>query len=79
MIAHSGDLLKLMTVDAFGVQRVREQVRHVDDPFLKDNQIWRVNYGGWDYIPQEQASMPEQETSARAVGPGAKGAKTTVV
>lgn len=85
VISHSGDLIKLLTWDSYGVQRVRDQVRHIDDPFLKDNQFWRVTYGAWDVIDapmsfsDSSASNVEQTTSPKAVGPGARAAKAGAV
>ena len=58
VIGHTGGLLTLHTTDSYGVQRVRNQVRHMDDHFLIDNHSWRTNYGAWDYIEPQEVMKP---------------------
>ena len=58
VIGHQGQLLILNTIDVYGVARVRTQVRHIDEQFLKDNQSWRINYGAWRAL-QGPASLED--------------------
>ena len=56
VIGHQGQLLILNTIDVYGVSRVRTQVRHIEEQFLKDNQSWRINYGAWRALQEPKAA-----------------------
>lgn len=58
VIGHMGKLLILNTIDIHGVPRLRSQVRHIDDEFLKDNQSWRLNYGAWRELGYKTEATP---------------------
>lgn len=47
----NGQLIILETTDTAGVKRLRTQTRHMSDPVLETNTIWRMEHGGWDWIP----------------------------
>lgn len=44
------EILELLVSDGTG-NHEKESVRHVDDPYLVDNQHWRSQYGAWDFTP----------------------------
>ena len=51
VIGVNGELLILETVDTSGLRRIRNQTRHMADPVLSSNTTWRLEHGGWDWIP----------------------------
>lgn len=51
VVGINGQLVILETTDQFGVKRLRSQTRHMSDPHLSENTIWRMEHGGWDWIP----------------------------
>lgn len=51
VVGVNGQLVILETTDSFGVKRLRTQTRHMSDPVLSTNDIWRMEHGAWDWIP----------------------------
>lgn len=65
----NGQLIILETTDTSGVKRLRTQTRHMSDPVLETNAIWRMEHGGWDWIPglEYKAEAPVEENTPKAV------------
>jgi len=64
VLDNAGGILHLATIPKFSAIQHRANVRHVDDPLLKERDVIRHQYGGWDTIDAAERRLREKEERA---------------